>query len=492
MWFLILLLTLLSNNCQLANCSKFIDAYYVWADGAMGESSDEKIKSLQATVAVPEEFVGMETSGITICVRIMLQNARPSCLFDVAGIRFFFSDPNLGYGFVEYENRYLMFLTRNQFQPRQFFHLCVSLNNSEQQTEFKMIWNEYVLVDEVYLAEEAFSTNFTLSPKLYFGSCLHFATWGLPNNMTGTLTDVQVFDQALEVSEMKQYTFNCKLLNRQGFSNISYLGKNVIKYPVEKSFICGSDSNNFLFPLVIRQRLNYDKARRICDFLGGHMIHPLIQKNGFEIMKNLDLNATNDFGMEDCKSVYWVPFVQLEKDVDTTNISRKTYEYKWYKDIGNINHKISEGDDVIDIEPWALNQPNGLHLQRCVGISFNEETYGFYDLDCSNDQECMMCSVPAQEKYTLRGLNPDIDADRDYKLNYYRNTKDLIISFSGYKQNVIKWDWKTNALWLEDINTTKIFTSEQQGLPFGDLTATVIGEKNNFTTFIKFTRVSLK
>ena len=499
MWLLFVVLAFLlpMNNWQQVHGSPYEtkNVYYVWPDGARGDFSEEKIRSLQVRMKVPEESVGLQTPEISICLRVRLQNTRRSCLFDVAAIRFFFMDPFRGYGFVEYRGRYFTFVTNKMFKPRQYFHLCLSLNNTAHGTEFKMKWNDITLVDDTYLGKEALPANFTLGQYFDFGACFHFnLANGLPTNMTGELADIQVFQRALGVSEMEEYTANCQNVDGKAVANLSLssVGQYVFEQKVHQSLVCESNNNNYHFPLVIQRRLKYDKAKHICNFLGGSMLHPLLDKNGLEAMINITIHGTSIFGREDCGKMFWVPFVQEDKNEDTENVTRKTYKYRWYRDSDNPNDPVKVKDEITDIQPWGLSQPNGLNFQQCLGISLDEDAFGFYDLDCQIDTACMICSIPSQDKFTLRGLDTKLDVDRHYKLNYYYNPMAPLLYFSGYNKDSMAWDWDTDTLIIMRINLTKIVTHEKQGPPFGQLSAKVFGKNSNYTKLIKFTRVTLR
>ena len=144
-------------------------------------------------------------------------------------------------------------------------------------------------------------------------------------------------------------------------------------------------------------------------------------------------------------------------------------EITWWPDT-------SASETQMSFLPWELGQPNGLNLEKCVNLKLDNETYS--DIDC-DDLVCHLCTFQNTQVYTIRGLGSDTGLirydDREFWIDRtyiflpakIKNAKSL--SFLGYSESKIKWNFETNTWSIQDKKKNELAFPQSQGnnVPIG-------------------------
>ena len=178
-----------------------------------------------------------------------------------------------------------------------------------------------------------------------------------------------------------------------------------------------------------------------CDGYGTHHF-----RNQYS--KNIKTYACfSDFVL----STYWVPVVQGKP------IDGQKGRYFWLDDRPGSNKSVMEG------QKWRPGQPNGLHLQQCLGQRLINDEFLWADYPCTRQDVCTVCSVPAVQKYQLRGLGL---FDHAYTLSWTMQQDKEIIVFEGESSSQLIWYplKRRTELKNEQSNIAKAFEKDPFGL----------------------------
>ena len=126
---------------------------------------------------------------------------------------------------------------------------------------------------------------------------------------------------------------------------------------------------------------SYDKAKKLCENLGGEM--------ALEIDGNFH-HTIGDPSLCNSDPNYWIP-------VKLNHYSNG--QYHWYSDTG-----LEEKN--IDIIQWSTSQPNEQGFAECVGLTNISGQYYANDIDCDYPR-CTVCKVPSAHTFYLRGPGPN-------------------------------------------------------------------------------------
>lgn len=154
---------------------------------------------------------GMETSNITMCMRLYLRGAFDICpVSQVAGITVIFRRASKGIGFIELQGEkaklsYMFVSTIGRFPMNQPLNLCVQLSQSDKKTSVKVnanleIWlNNSFEGSKKYPETFRFSSSFHLGPSENSTVCKHFK---------GYITDVNIWSRLLTNNEIRRFLLN--------------------------------------------------------------------------------------------------------------------------------------------------------------------------------------------------------------------------------------------------------------------------------------------
>ena len=204
--------------------SFFFNSQFEKMDQCLGINKNITSSSLAESgvlMTVPEGSLTL-LQNVTICFRAGLTSGTPSCLFDVAGIQFFYSSPmEPQYGHIRFtgSNHYrtVLFKPHRQFLPKAIFSVCLSLRLIEdleekvQSSSIELFWNGVLIVNETMYGESAIKGPLLLDQKNFLGVCnlsaaserqLHLEQ----GRMSGWILDFKLWPRVISNETLLAYT----------------------------------------------------------------------------------------------------------------------------------------------------------------------------------------------------------------------------------------------------------------------------------------------
>ena len=436
--------------------------------------------------------IGKEYDELTYCFRWLLKYTNTQCLFWEPDIGFTFSHPIKGFGFIMINGLNFMYRFQNGIEivPYTWNNICVSYQ--AKSNHVTMLLNGDTVLDNSYaVLSNLTSKSIILEKELELGNCRYLDSTDLSKKIARVkLQDFNMWSTALSKSTLLEFTSKCEspYTISSSFSilpdivnwntlNVKEQGKMVLdKRASQKSVLCGGQEEGTT--LMIPVRMTYSSARLTCAQLGGLMTYPTDkimlsdinsdyrESNTYPEMairnryKGAKSTKDNDQISTVCNKHFWIPITQQEKSSN---------EITWWSDTGASKAQMS-------FLPWELGQPNGLSLEKCIHLKLDNQTYS--DIDC-DDLVCHLCTFQNTQVYTIRGLGSDTGLIRYDEREFWidrtyiflpakiKNAKSL--SFLGYSESKIKWNFETNTWSIEDKKKNELAFPQSQGsnLPIG-------------------------
>lgn len=190
--------------------------------------------------------------------------------------------------------------------------------------------------------------------------------------MSVSLNRKAACNSCLAVTSGSKISDKDRVFSWKDFDHINVNAKNpVLKYQLETNDIVKTDESSTDVSLAIG--LKYHQSMNLCNKLGG-IIPKSDNKEEYDLMMKQMVQVKHKIGKIDCSSRYhWLPIIQDASDGFEEKITpdhMNTYKYTWVFDKLNSLKRESNGNQQRpSYLPFTGGQPNGVHLQRCIGTS---------------------------------------------------------------------------------------------------------------------------
>ena len=153
-------------------------------------------------------------TSLTFCLRLLPSSMSGQCMFSEEQILFVLSHPDQQYGFVRFHDITYMFMVPREIKlsPYQWYHICVSYEQTMVTQHVVMVMNGLKLVNESVQTPKNFAAaGFTLESTWRLGYCKHgYWMTGPLNTITrGEVSDFNVWSRFLSIEELIQFTDHC-------------------------------------------------------------------------------------------------------------------------------------------------------------------------------------------------------------------------------------------------------------------------------------------
>ena len=160
--------------------------FYFWRKAIGYQQNQGFMNSLQnltfadrgIELVVSSEDKSKKMEEVTICFEMAMVYGLPACLFDVAGIQFYYSSPTSKpqYGHIRFTKEYdktIYFSPETNFEPNKASRVClvVQLNSTSERRHIKLFWDGYIILDEQSGGPEDVSKTLSFGPGQLLG-CL--------------------------------------------------------------------------------------------------------------------------------------------------------------------------------------------------------------------------------------------------------------------------------------------------------------------------------
>ena len=426
-----------------------------------------------------EETMVKAHKKITICLRTFLMSQLPQCLFDVAGIQFFYSRPQEPrYGHLRIKlgteaERTVLFVPPDAFKVRQLMQICLAIKLEEDKSHIQMLWDGKQILDEVYLGKDSIRGAFWLNETNTLGVC-HLTDQNIgtdPSDMQGGISDFYGWDNILDFEDLEGYT-KCRSFPAISpiiqTNNNSEIGHLVHTYPQN---VCGDFGKDE--PMITRVKDTYLLHENQCKFFGGKIYHLTSSKQDFEDKTRTAIYFSHVVGNQNCTK-FWIP---IQKDFHHSGC----------------NWTITgAGNCFSGSLSFAPGEPNGGSHQQCAVAELLENEILYHDEDCSRKIACAMCMIPPIQMVTLRGLTKTINLDTWYYVNPFIHNPTLYeVQFPGVTRYWALFHHRLNLLEIK--KDSKTLVRATTAYPYGMITnvSTFQASANRWENgrTIKFTNV---
>ena len=159
-------------------------------------AESEKILSLRNCKSEPAKIQlnFKNTFEFSICLRFTLEYLTSTYLFSSNLTELYFSNFEDKIGFVKVYSKSEMFMYSNEILPNHWQHLCYAYNSKY----ISITLNGELLTNDIFIDSDQESIQNT---TLYLGDT--------SENSNGNISDFNVWNRALKISEMKSFTTDC-------------------------------------------------------------------------------------------------------------------------------------------------------------------------------------------------------------------------------------------------------------------------------------------
>ena len=239
------------------------------------------------------------------------------------------------------------------------------------------------------------------------------------------MTNINFWSQALSDQEMKRLTKQC---------NVSEYPKEQVVFSLDQ--VLDQLQSSTMIEKISQEKLcsisqihyftninaTFDQASKICQTLGGKMYLPMSE------------GQLNELPIEYAKAFIgtWVPIKYINGD--WTNINTK---------------------EKVSSIPWSPGEPTNGMNEPCVVLWKRT----MFDAPCLPTQRHFSCHFASVRKFTLRGLDKDVDIDREYFIDHKKMFNNHLV-FQGMSfGHWLVYD-KLNSSWI--IWSKKDFPEEEE------------------------------
>ena len=451
-------------------------------------------------LVVNSEDKSQKLQEVTICFEMAMVYGLPACLFDVAGLQFFYSSPTSKpqYGHIRFTKEYdktIYFSPETNFEPNKASRVClvVQLNSTSERSHIKLFWDGYIILDEQ--SAESVSTTLSLHQNNYLGACQLSNVSKLqplePDGMDGWIQNFKLWRGVLTNNDLIHYT-GCNKTTVAGMiapivtgSNVNFTGNDFNNTGSAKKIrsydVCEGRKPNYTEPMHLKWMTPYSLTKKMCSIFGGKLSLPKNTGDLSDYEKNVTEVASSFFHVfgqsRECDK-YWIP---LKKN--------KSFGPDcWTEDLnGNVDVKET-------FLPFSTGEPNGGLLQKCVAVRLNGNKSTYHDQDCEQDHACSLCLIPKVNYYVLRGMNKRLaqKIDTQYYLSNEKFKPISSINYIGLKNSLIEYNQMKKSFNLrikEDRFPSTIALNGTASEPYGifDASVSLIGYQR--TMKLKLTSV---
>ena len=366
----------------------------------------------------PNQTTPSKSVSFTVCVRINYKS-----LLD-AHVLFFHNKqapynaflwlpamyPTTWWGFGNFEkgkraysNWILKDPERNDFftwTTTHWHHVCISYDKNSSVLSLVKDGKVYKNDNSDNLNKVEFPEDFLDS--IYVGRC----PLGCSDHL-GRITDFNLWDYALNVKDMKDWTTCGQFLkgNFISWEESKWNASNMVKEDWSYDKICLPDRLG-LVPFSIRR--NFTSSKTLCNSIKGTLpwiTDSIMEENVQEIIKN----------ETDCESKTWIDLWDNDFEGRFVSAQRGTVRPSVYQN-------------------WGLGEPNGDRMENCVVQRDN----GWNDLNC-DEKVCHVCNVSSIPIFTMRGLCFGSSFDHHYAWTGNRSSTGFY-SFKGFSKSTLEWN----------------------------------------------------
>ena len=317
--------------------------------------------------------------------------------------------------------------------PKKWHHVCFSYDHSKRET---------ILVSRgtlVYRDKDRTPKDEKQIPNCILKN-LHLMRSSKGNGMVGKLTDFNIWNFAMPVDEMKNWTLcmNNKKGNIVDWDTMDWIKEALKEEVMTQNELCEEPNPGMM---ILPGKRIFKESIDICKRLGGSMHYA---SNSTKAKDMFDFIGQYE---DECPDQSL--FTGLT-DIETEGVF--------------INEVTNEtvNEEVIE---WNWGEPNGGRYENCVDVS--RQGY-LNDRMCDTPTDCTLCHFKRRPAMKLRGICSIIEMDRNYVMDF-NEKKSLKYVLSGWGSNIIMWS-NTNSAWeLFDtkLNLSVASTNRTRDYPIG-------------------------
>ena len=325
--------------------------------------------------------------------------------------------PYVFFGFGPGRTFFLRDPNRSDFEiwpADRWAHFCISYNKKTGDLSFvkdghKMTF-DYNLKE---IKQLKFPSN--MLSKIYLGRCaLDYK--GSCTAPEGQISDFNMWDRALTLSEMEQFTTCKKMIkgNLVNWDDSNWDLVNMTKRSVRYDELCNPRRPGHV---MLPERRNITAMKTICNQMKAKM--SVIRDQRTQTFMTEQVRQSKVCGYSK-RLLYWGGWVDIKQ------------EGIW-QDINN-GDKLSNSNFV----PWFVGKPNGEKLENCVEVEGVRNAWN--DVICHRPY-CGFCEFEQAPDVQIRGLCQKSKFDQRY--SWVQTEGDERFRFRGYLNSLLQWNGET-------------------------------------------------